>query len=199
MIAHDDGSFGNYVHLTYRGAEVAVGDRVQAGQFIGYSGNTGISSGPHLHFDVRLPLANGRMQSIPFLFRGLDGEAVEPEEGAFHYATHPGGAPFEPVFGSDLTVADFADHRAEIALSNTIEFRAEEYDLTFAIFVGNGFPEPIEANIGFNLVNMRADASAPLELTIPAGTELFVTLLRADPRADRLQYSPTVRYRRITD
>ena len=199
MVAHDDGSFGNYVHLMYRGAEVEVGDRVAAGQLIGYSGNTGISSGPHLHLDVRLPLANGRMQSIPFLFRGLEGEAVGPEEGAFYYAAHPGGAPFEAVFGADLTVADFADHRAEIALSNTIEFRAEEHDLTFAVFVGNGFPDPVQATIGFNLVNMRADTSAPVELTIPAGTELFVTLLRADPRADRLQYSPTVRYRRITE
>ena len=197
MVAHDDGSFGNYVHLRYRGADVEVGDVVEAGDLIGYSGNTGVSSGPHLHFDVRVPLATGRMQSIPFLFRGVDGEAVTPREGVFYYAAHPGGEPFELVFGADLTREDFADHRATIARSDRIEFRTEEYDLTYAVFVGNGFTDPIEATISFNLVNMRAEGRLPLQVTIPPQTELFVTLLRADPAGDRWQYSPSVRYRRV--
>jgi murein DD-endopeptidase MepM/ murein hydrolase activator NlpD len=197
MIAHDDGSFGNYVHLRYRGAEVAVGDRVEAGEFIGYSGNTGVSSGPHLHFDVRIPLATGRMQSIPFLFRGVDGEAVAPREGDIHYAAHPGGEPFDLVFGSDLVPADFADHRESIGGSNRIEFRSEQYDLTYAVFVGNGFDEEIEATITFSLVNMRAEGVFPMQLNIPPRTELFVTLLRADPAGDRWQYAPSVRYRRV--
>jgi hypothetical protein len=197
MVAHADGSFGNYVHLRYRGAEVEVGDEIDAGQLIGYSGNTGVSSGPHLHFDVRLPQANGRMQSIPFLFRGADGNAVQPREGEFYYASHPGGEPFERVFGSDLTNADFTRHRASIAQTNRIEFRSEQHDLTYAIFVGNGFGTEIQASIDFNLVNMRAEAAMPVEMTIPARTELFVTLLRADPEGDRWQYSPSVRYRRI--
>jgi murein DD-endopeptidase MepM/ murein hydrolase activator NlpD len=197
MIAHDDGSFGNYVHLRYRGAEVEVGDRVEAGDRIGFSGNTGISSGPHLHFDVRIPLPTGRMQSIPFLFRGADGEAVQPQQGAFYYAVHPGRPEFEMVFGDDLSVADFAGYSESIERSNRIEFRTEQYDLTYALFVGNGFDEAIRATVGFNLVNMRAESRLPIEVTIPPRTEVFLTLLRADPDGDRWQYAPTVRYRRV--
>ncbi|MFW5696020.1 MAG: M23 family metallopeptidase [Alkalispirochaeta sp.] len=197
MVAHEDGSFGNYVHLRHRGAEVEVGDEVEAGELIGYSGNTGVSSGPHLHFDVRVPLANGRMQSIPFQFRDVEGEPIDPEEGVFYYAAHPGGDPFEEVYGSDLTVADFADHEAEYSGQGRIEFRTEQYDLTYALFVANGLSDPIEATVSFRLVNMRAEGRTPVELTIPPQTEVFVTLLRADPDGDRWQYSPSVRYRRV--
>lgn len=197
MIAHDDGTFGNYVHLRYRGAAVDVGDILEPGDLVGFSGNTGVSSGPHLHFDVRVPLHSGRMQSIPFYFRGMDGEAVEPRQGEFYVAIHPGGPPVDIVLGADLREADFADHRGEVPLTGNIEFRAEQFDLTWAVFMGNGFPDPIEATIGFNLVNMSADGAMPRVIRLEPREEVFVTLLRADPAGNRWQYAPTVRYRRI--
>ena len=52
LIKHDDGTLGHYVHLQEDGVKVKVGDHVQQGQLIGLSGNTGHSTGPHLHFAV---------------------------------------------------------------------------------------------------------------------------------------------------
>ncbi|MEU6809583.1 M23 family metallopeptidase [Streptomyces sp. NPDC046831] len=50
VLRHPDGSFTRYAHL----ASVAVerGERVTSGQWVGQSGSTGNSTGPHLHFEV---------------------------------------------------------------------------------------------------------------------------------------------------
>ncbi len=69
-ILHDDGSMALYAHLAVDGVLVRVGQEVTASQRIGLSGNTGFSTGPHLHFAVQV---NRGMQlmSIPFRMRGV--------------------------------------------------------------------------------------------------------------------------------
>jgi len=52
FVEHDDGTIGLYGHLQTHSAVVAVGDTVRRGQMMARSGNTGYSSGPHLHFEV---------------------------------------------------------------------------------------------------------------------------------------------------
>lgn len=51
MIDHGFGWVTLYGHLDR--VDVTVGDRVRAGDLIGLSGNTGLSTAPHLHFEVR--------------------------------------------------------------------------------------------------------------------------------------------------
>lgn len=57
-VLHPDGTLGDYVHLKPGGVAVRVGQKVKAGDLLGYSGNTGFTSGPHLHFEVSVPQAD---------------------------------------------------------------------------------------------------------------------------------------------
>lgn len=64
-ILHEDGSMALYAHLAEAGAQVRPGQRVQAGERIGLSGNTGYSTAPHLHFAVQVNRGM-QLEAIPF-------------------------------------------------------------------------------------------------------------------------------------
>jgi hypothetical protein len=65
IVFHNDGTFSQYAHFKKDGIVVKEGDTLKKGQLIGYSGNTGQSTEPHLHFVVYKPTHNG-LESIPF-------------------------------------------------------------------------------------------------------------------------------------
>jgi murein DD-endopeptidase MepM/ murein hydrolase activator NlpD len=67
-ILHDDGTTGEYYHLKQDGVAVALGAKINRGQLIGYSGNTGFSSLPHLHFAVYQAKSHGEYASIEIAF-----------------------------------------------------------------------------------------------------------------------------------
>jgi murein DD-endopeptidase MepM/ murein hydrolase activator NlpD len=75
-IYHKDGTMANYFHLKKNGSKVKVGDKVKAGEVIALSGNTGWSSGPHLHFQVFSFDEDMEVKSIPTKFRQSDGKAI---------------------------------------------------------------------------------------------------------------------------
>ena len=76
VIYHTDGTMANYFHLKKNGSKVEVGDKVTAGQVIGLSGNTGWSSGPHLHFQVYGFDKDMEVKSVPTKFRQEEGKAI---------------------------------------------------------------------------------------------------------------------------
>ena len=54
LIHHDDGYDTAYAHLQAFANELKPGDRVRQGQVIGMVGTTGLSTGPHLHYEVHV-------------------------------------------------------------------------------------------------------------------------------------------------
>jgi murein DD-endopeptidase MepM/ murein hydrolase activator NlpD len=57
VVSHSGGVETQYLHFS--AVVVKPGDKVRRGQLLGYSGNTGWSCGPHLHFKVARSVGSG--------------------------------------------------------------------------------------------------------------------------------------------
>jgi murein DD-endopeptidase MepM/ murein hydrolase activator NlpD len=88
VIYHQDGTFGYYYHLQKDGVIVEVGQKVNAGDMIGYSGNTGYSSTPHLHFMVKKPIYM-KLRSISTRFYTRFSKNKKIKGWRFYKAWHP--------------------------------------------------------------------------------------------------------------
>ncbi|MET9773330.1 M23 family metallopeptidase [Streptomyces sp. NPDC006367] len=66
VIKHGNGTYSQYAHLSR--IDVKIGQIVKTGQHIAKSGNTGNSSGPHLHFEIRTtPNYGSAVDPVAFL------------------------------------------------------------------------------------------------------------------------------------
>jgi len=82
LIQHDDGTLGEYMHLSPSGIEVKPGQRVERGTALALSGNTGFSSTPHLHFQVMTAGDDGvSARSFPFRIAATPTRVEEPVQG----------------------------------------------------------------------------------------------------------------------
>jgi murein DD-endopeptidase MepM/ murein hydrolase activator NlpD len=79
-VLHDDGTIALYGHLHWDSIRVHIGQHVTRGEALANSGNTGFSTGPHLHFVV-IRNAGFTAVSVPVEFAGPSNVAVTPSTG----------------------------------------------------------------------------------------------------------------------
>jgi murein DD-endopeptidase MepM/ murein hydrolase activator NlpD len=72
-LQHANGYITAYSHLSAFGRGIAPGARVRQGQVIGYVGSTGLSTGPHLHYEI---IVNGHFVD-PMKIRVPRGKELE--------------------------------------------------------------------------------------------------------------------------
>ncbi len=94
VLEHPDGKQTYYAHLRNGSVRVNEGQQVDCGQVLGQVGSSGFSTGPHLHFEVRVngsaddpftgpcggPLSYWRAQGAYRALPGAECEPVEPPE-----------------------------------------------------------------------------------------------------------------------
>lgn len=66
-----NGNYAFYAHLQTGSVKVKPGDRLNTGQVLGHVGNTGNSTGPHLHFHVMSTPDPLRSDGLPFVYRSF--------------------------------------------------------------------------------------------------------------------------------
>lgn len=80
FIQHEDGTVAFYAHLRHGSVVVEEGERVEAGQRIAASGNSGLTGRPHLHFGVYQGWPPREGHDIPVNFRNARGP-LDPRNG----------------------------------------------------------------------------------------------------------------------
>jgi len=105
VVDHGDGTSAIYMHLMHNGVRVQLGQHVDTGQLLAYSGNTGWTGGPHTHFMVMQSSSyDWYAQSLPVAFADVQDNGGVPANGM---RLASGNAPIDP--GLILPPCDLGD------------------------------------------------------------------------------------------
>ena len=75
IIDHGNNEYSVMVHLKKNSIRVKRGERVKRGQVVAQVGQSGLSTEPHLHFEVVSNPDPLKQRGLPVSFYGLEGEA----------------------------------------------------------------------------------------------------------------------------
>jgi murein DD-endopeptidase MepM/ murein hydrolase activator NlpD len=184
-VYHEDGTLGSYVHLKKNGSLVKKGDQISKGQLIGFSGNTGWSSGPHLHFMVA---QNRDFQNftLPIKFLNYNNELFIPIESKSYYGYHPGKPDFEVQ--DNFQESEFEAKMEPSDLNNNIEFYTEEYGDYVLIYVDNGMSTEMNGVLKLQLNNLISTKALPYKFIVPAKTKMYLLALSPDDSGSSFGY-----------
>ncbi|TDX52924.1 M23 family metallopeptidase [Orenia marismortui] len=195
-IYQKDGTFAHYAHLKYNGALVEIGDKIEAGDIIAYSGNTGWSQGPHLHLEILEPVYMG-LRTIPTSFLNYDGQIVRVKEGNYYYSTHYNRERFEVHLGEEIRDYDLENYLKKIDTDYTLTIRREEVDDTVIVYIRNAYPYDMEIELDLSkAINVSSSQELPYLTKVPANSEIYAILLRPEDNTKYWQYSIKCGYRR---
>ena len=187
-INHDDGTQTRYAHMRNFARGISTGSIVRMGQVIGYSGNTGNSTGPHLHFELRGPVPKSANSSKGWLALQNDRPTYNPL--AFALEEDIGGtlAGLNNLGKDDLDVGDET-------VSNTVDKAATA--------VAKEVPVPVVESVAKNttetatdvltadsmmdtlLNNRRTAANAPIVPNVTVNPEIKVPATDFSPLTEQ--------------
>lgn len=166
QVGWDANGYGNYVKLEHGGYQtlyahlkkvlVGNGAHVKAGDLVGLSDNTGFSTGPHLHFELRVPgyiaggYKKGEMDPMPFFVAGEAVAEESPEERKAEEVKRGDWVELDPAYSyvnlrpkpsADAWTADLGDLTAGVPLE-VVDTQGEWIGVK--VWVHGGFVRRVE-------------------------------------------------------
>lgn len=194
-VYHPDGTIAKYVHLQKNGSLVKVGDSIQAGQAIGISGNTGYSSGPHLHFMV-VHNENFQSKTLPVTFLTYEQKGVIPIENKSYYGYHPGELSFEVQDESSFNENKLEQQKINSTLKNQIKIESESYGDYTLIYVNNGMADQVSGKLMIELINMQSTKKIPHEFSVAAHSKKYLLAIQPKENAEQFSYKLSAEFRK---
>lgn len=160
IIQHVDGNYTLYAHLAQGSITVKTGDSVDRGQVIGKVGNSGKSTGAHLHFEVRVG-GNSNISTVdPLIFVSVDNPRASgmSSQALDWIGSMEGTGPME---GNNYKV--YADSGGVLTVGHgiTIENNKEAFKINGidpnTLVLGSLVPKEVVDKIYENNLNTRID------------------------------------------